>query len=174
MPGRSMLTLLVVALLSLIALLAGCGAAPPTASPPLTIQTIAYPKLKVSERLPDSLTVYRTVDFPHQRTDFTHTFTERANVAALYSTVLALPLHDDSHYYCPLSLGLAYHISFLSHGAVVLQIVAQADGCRLLYMTPTPKRGSVSKKNFYSPFWYAFSDLAGIPDHTLWAQATLP
>ena len=56
-------------------------------------------------------------------------------IQRLYDAALALPaVEPGATYFCPLSIGLVYHLDFLVHGFLVQQMNLEATGCRFLHI----------------------------------------
>ena len=64
---------------------------------------------------------------------FDVTVRDMQTIQRLYEAALALPaVEPGATYFCPLSIGLVYHLDFLAHDFPVLKMSLEATGCRFL------------------------------------------
>lgn len=79
-------------------------------------------------------------------------------IQRLYDAALALPaVEPGATYFCPLSIGLVYHLDFLVYSFLVQQMNLEATGCRFLHI------GQDDTRIADQVFLDAVAQLVGLP-----------
>lgn len=76
------------------------------------------------------------------------TLTDPVAVDQLYSTVLALPQKQPGDYFCPISFGLRYRLTFDAGPKATRVVIVEGDGCRLAHLSGGTER--VTTESFWA------------------------
>ena len=115
-----------------------------------------------------SLYAVRTSAFPNNNIPaFAQTGTDPASIATLYDTIAALkPYPANADYFCPLDIGLLYHLTFTRDDGAQVTGEAKPDGCEYASIGNGPKGNLLET----ATFWSLFAAALGVPASALQYQ----
>jgi hypothetical protein len=111
-----------------------------------------------------ALRAVRSSAFPANKVAaFDATSADRGKVDGLYAALLALPPYPSGTMYCPVDLGVAYHLSFVQLDGVRTGAVVTPGGCEAVVIDEGPKRTALGVLGF----WDMFAATLGVPTSAL-------
>ncbi len=84
------------------------------------------------------------------------TITDPAVVRQLYDAVLALPPKPPGNYFCPISFGLRYRLTFAAGPKATRVVILEGDGCRVAHLDALAERATTES------FWAELSGALGL------------
>ncbi len=115
-----------------------------------------------------SLLATRTSEFPRNNIPaFDHTGTDPAAIAKLSDAIAApKPYPANADYFCPLDLGLFYHLTFTRADGTQVTGEAKPDGCEYAGLSSGPRGAIVD----FDTFWSLFAAALGVAPSALHYQ----